>query len=80
MRKWVVLWFASLVSVAALTAGLLAQSRLPEREYRIVSGNDVGFRTEGTDRSGKPIGTFMVRTDGRWVEVSGLPTPHPVTQ
>ena len=74
MWKWAWLWFASLVAVAVFAAGgLRAQTMLLEREYRIVSGADIGFRIEGTDASGKPVGRWMIRVDGQWVEASSAP-------
>jgi hypothetical protein len=79
MRTWIALWLASLVAVAALTSAMLfAQERFREREYRILSGTDVGFRIEGTDPAGKPIGSWMLRVDGEWVEVGYYPTVRPV--
>ena len=75
MRKWAWLWLASLAAVAVLTSAvMLAQTLLLEREYRILSGDDIGFRVEGTDVSGKPVGTLMIRVDGRWVEMGSRPT------
>jgi hypothetical protein len=43
-----------------------------------VSGNDIGFRVEGTDLSGKPMGTLMVRVNGQWNEVGSSMTVRPV--
>lgn len=74
MRNWLWLWLASLVVVAVFTSVvMLAQTRLPESEYRILTGSDIGFRVEGTDVSGKPSGTFMIRVEGRWVEMGAAP-------
>ena len=77
MRKWIALWLSSLVIVVALTSGLTraqttpeelrrrAQEQLPGR--RIISGPDIGFRMEGTNAAGDPIGTLVVRIDGQWL-------------
>ena len=74
MQKWIGLWFASLIAVAVLASvAMRAQTRLLERDYRIISGADVGFRIEGTDITGKPKGRWMVRIDGQWEEPSGDP-------
>ena len=74
MHKWIALLFASLIAVAIFASGVMrAQTALLEREYRIVSGTDVGFRIEGTDQSGKPVGRWMIRVDGQWVEASTAP-------
>jgi hypothetical protein len=75
MQKCLNCALAVVVAVAVFASvAMLAQTRLLEREYRILSGNDVGFRIEGTDAAGRPVGTFMVRVDGKWVEVSPMPT------
>jgi hypothetical protein len=77
MRKWIVLWLSSLVVVAALTSGLMGAQTTPEElrrrvqeqlpGSRIISGNDIGFRMEGTNQAGAPVGTLVVRIDGQWV-------------
>ena len=80
MQKWIALWFASLIAVAVLASvAMRAQTRLLERDYRMISGADVGFRVEGTDRSGKPIGRWMIRVDGQWVEPSADPSLRRLT-
>ena len=76
MREWSWLWFASFVA-AALTSAMLAQNRLPNRvPPRILSGSDIGFRVERTDPSGRPVGTWLLRIDGDWVEIS----PEPIVR
>ena len=75
MQKRLAFAVAVVIAVAVFASVvMLAQTRLLEREYRILSGNDVGFRIEGTDAAGRPVGTFMVRVDGKWVEASPMPT------
>jgi hypothetical protein len=70
-----------LVVTCAVTGTLIAQGL---RQYgneppRLVSGNDVGFRIEGADpRTGQPVGSWMVRVDGRWFEVGSAPLVKPV--
>ena len=68
------LWVASV-----LVAGLLvhAQAPLPPREPQspvpqpgptVIAGNDLGFRIDS--RKGRtPIGRFVVRINGEWVEI-----------
>jgi hypothetical protein len=75
MKRLMLFWVASLVlvSIAALT---LAQTRFPEP--RILSGDDIGFRVEGMDLSGKPTGHVMVRVNGEWIEVGDGMTVRPV--
>jgi hypothetical protein len=73
MWKLMLLWFVSLVVVAGLASGLtFAQTRpliLQElANARILSGADIGFRVEGTNRTGEPVGRLMVRVNGNWVE------------
>lgn len=75
MRRLVLFWLTSLV-VVSMAAFALAQSRLPEP--RIRSGNDIGFRVEGLDPSGKPIGRLMIRYNGAWVEVGASMAVRPV--
>lgn len=78
-RAWklALAWTLSLVAVAALASVLTSAQAppptlgLPAAEITegtpILSGNDIGFRVERT-RDGVPIGTLVVRIDGRWVE------------
>jgi len=79
MRRWIVLRLA-VVAVALAVGTLVAQG---QRQYstappQLVSGSDVGFRVEGTDpRTGRPVGSWMVRIDGRWVEVGSAPLLKP---
>jgi hypothetical protein len=80
--KLTLAWMLSLVAVGALASVLTsAQARpplvlgLPSAEITegttILSGSDIGFRVERT-QDGVPIGTLVVRVDGRWVEARGL--------
>jgi hypothetical protein len=77
MRRLVALWFASLVVVAILASALTvgAQSGVPRERPssvppRVVSGNDVGFRVEGIDITGKPYGRLVIRVEGNWIETT----------
>jgi len=80
MRRQVTMWIVSLIALAALVSAVMsAQVRLTEREYRIISGADVGFRIEGSDVSGKPMGRWMIRVDGQWVEPSRTTIPRRLT-
>ena len=77
MRKWIVLWLTSVVVVAVLASALMRAQASPEELRRraqdqipggrIISGNDIGFRLEGTNQAGEPVGTLVVRIDGIWV-------------
>lgn len=68
MKRLILLWLASLITVAAASATFTwAQTR--QTEPRILSGPDIGFRVEGRDpRNGTPTGTLMIRLNGEWVE------------
>jgi hypothetical protein len=76
MTRLALLWLASLVTVAVVTATItVAQTR--QTEPRILSGTDIGFRVDGTDvRTGNPTGTLMLRLDGKWVEVASAAGPR----
>ena len=68
------------VGVCSLTA--LAQfprERQPgASQARIVSGDDLGFRVDGTDlRTGNPTGVWMIRVNGNWIEVGAMPGIRP---
>ena len=60
------LWLLSLVLVGILASAVTAQvARTPPR---IVTGADLGFRVEGKDVKGRPVGSIVIRVDGEWVE------------
>jgi hypothetical protein len=77
MRKWVLLWVVSLVTVAATTVVLM---QAQPRELTIVSGEDVGFRIEGKSPAGEPFGTWMIRVNGKWVPVMTKFGVRPATE
>jgi hypothetical protein len=60
-------WLVSLVAVAAVAQ---SPSVTPLPTPVVVSGADIGFRIEG--HHGRiPVGTLVIRVDGRWVEPRG---------
>ena len=61
----VVMWLASLAGV-----GVWAQT---QAEQRVITGSDLGFRVEGQNRDGTPVGKLVVRMNGQWVEVGFAP-------
>jgi hypothetical protein len=72
MRRGLVCWsVVSLVVVAVLASALAFAQAKPEP--RVLSGSDIGFRIEGMNRAGLPMGTLVVRIDGKWVET--VPSP-----
>ena len=70
------------VAILASTVTAIAQfprdPGVPPGEPRIVSGADLGFRIDGTDpRSGNPTGAWVIRVNGRWVEVAAAARIRP---
>ena len=61
------LWVVSLFMVASVVKAQVFEMPRPLPEARVVSGPDFGFRIEG-DQRGTPIGTLVVRIDGKWIE------------
>jgi hypothetical protein len=77
MWKLFVVWVLSLTLVGALAAAVTAQVARPAQP-RILSGNDIGFRLDGTDRlTGRPTGRIVVRLNGQWVEPVAPIRAHP---
>jgi len=84
MKRSLLLWVASLVLVA-LSTFAFAQAQFPPGSTRLpqpqmLSGNDIGFRVEGTDVNGRPIGTLVLRLNGNWVEVGPSAGFRPATK
>jgi hypothetical protein len=77
----VVLWLVSM-----FIAGVLgyAQTPLPPRAPRstepptVISGNDLGFRVDAR-KGNTPLGRFVVRVDGQWVEIEESASVRRVT-
>jgi hypothetical protein len=68
-------WVASLVLVSMATIAVAQTRRLPAP---MLSGNDIGFRVDGVDQKGKPVGTLMLRFNGDWVEAGAAMTLRPL--
>jgi hypothetical protein len=67
MSKLVGLWLLSLVLVACAAAIVTAQvTRTPPR---VITGANLGFRIDGVDMKGNPVGTIVVRMNGEWIAV-----------
>jgi hypothetical protein len=64
---------------AALIGASAAWAQFPRNsEPMVLSGPDVGFKVTGTDlRTGLPSGVWVVRMQGKWVEVTSEPTIRP---
>jgi hypothetical protein len=77
MKRLVSLWVVSLLVVGLIASAVTAQvARTPPR---IISGPDLGFRVEGKDMKGRPVGTLVVRIDGEWLEAGDSMKPTPAT-
>lgn len=82
MRKWIAIGLVWVVTVVATGLWAHAQSnprivppprppQTPDTEIPvIISGNDLGFRVEGWNRDGTPIGRIVVHQEGKWLEVT----------
>ena len=69
----------ALLAGAALIGASVAWAQFPRStEPMVLSGADVGFKVTGTDlRTGLPTGVWVVRMQGKWVEVSSEPSIRP---
>lgn len=69
----------ALLAGAALVGASVAWAQFPRStEPMVLSGADVGFKVTGTDlRSGPPTGMWVVRMQGKWVEVTSEPSIRP---
>lgn len=69
-----------LLAGSMLVTAVTAWDQFPNRSIddAILSGADVGFRVTGVDpRNGQPTGVWVVRMQGRWVEVTTSPGIRP---
>jgi hypothetical protein len=69
----VILWLTSLLAV-----GAWGQSSA-QPDTRVISGSDLGFRVERLDAKGSPVGSLVVRVNGKWVEPSFSPKSNMIT-
>ena len=72
MRRMLVFWWVvSVFAAAALSSALtLAQTNAE----RVLTGEDIGFRIEGTSRNGEPRGTWVVRVKREWIVPASVPS------
>ena len=64
------------MAAAVVTAGLIGSAVYAGAQARmvrpvtpvVISGDNVGFRIEG-DSHGRPIGTLVVKQDGKWLRI-----------
>jgi hypothetical protein len=71
MKRLLLLWVMSFVMVSMATYAIAQARRLAQPT---VSGNDIGFRVDGTDAKGQPFGTLLIRYNGEWVETGSTMT------
>ena len=79
--KLAILWALSLLVVGAISSSAQTQPRrpglnVPTETPTVVFGNDVGFRIERT-QDNIPIGTLVIRVDGRWVDTAPAAATSP---
>ena len=58
---------ASILGAGGTAAASEIAARGQSNEPRVRSGSDLGFRIDGIAKDGAPIGTIVVRVDGKWV-------------
>ncbi len=75
MTRRVLAWLGAVVVVGSVASALSAQVQRPVP--RVVTGPDLGFRVDGSDRNGRPTGTMVVRVNGEWVEVGSKMSVRP---
>ena len=78
MRKIIALWLLSLALVGGLAAAVTAQVARPVAP-KVFSGEDLGFRVDGLNLNGMPVGHLVIRINGDWVEVGSSMTAKPAT-
>jgi hypothetical protein len=50
-------------------AGTLVHAQTAGRsDTDVLSGSDIGFQVERTDRDGAKVGRLVVRSEGKWVD------------
>ena len=75
-RSCVVVLVVSLLAIVSTV--LMGQSRTPAvGDPVVLSGDDLGFRIDRHE-GGRPIGTLVVRVNGRWVEPKSAMQPMPL--
>jgi len=82
MRKWTVVGFIWVLTLVATGLWVHAQSNprvvpsprsTPNNDNEIptiISGNDIGFRVDGWNKDGTPIGRIVVHQEGKWLDVT----------
>ena len=72
MGRRLLCWrIVSLALAAGFASGIMFAQ---ERQLQRISDTDIGFRVEGVNRDGAPVGTLVVT--GKWVATGSAPTTH----
>jgi hypothetical protein len=71
MGKWLAMFLVSMTVLAGI-GFVFAQGR--QGEPRVLSGPDIGFRIDGVNPAGEPVGALVVRIDGKWIEARDTAT------
>lgn len=64
----------SVMSVVLVSLATYAVAQISRPAQPTVSGNDIGFRIDGTNSRGQPFGTLLIRYKGEWVETGSTMT------
>jgi hypothetical protein len=72
MKRLHLFWVVSRVLVSMATYAFAQTGRSAAQPT--VSGNDIGFRIDGTDAKGQPFGVLLIRFNGEWVETKSTMT------
>jgi len=82
MRKWIgiaAIWAMTIVGTGFWAHAqsnprvLPAPRPAPNNDNEIptiISGNDIGFRLDGWNKDGTPVGRIVVHQEGKWVDVT----------
>jgi hypothetical protein len=90
MRKWLAVAFVCVLTLLVTRLWVHAQRRIipfpppgsapNEVEIpQIISGSDIGFRVEGWNKDGTPLGRIVVHQDGKWLDVTLSGRVRPLT-
>jgi hypothetical protein len=67
------IWFVSVAIVSAIASARTARQGGGTPDVPLIlSSSDLGFRIDSF-KGGSPLGTLMVRVEGRWVEAGWAP-------
>jgi hypothetical protein len=79
LRSRVLLLASFLLVTLGAWVGAQVYSRTPVDPPIVLSGSDVGFQITARDGT-TPVGTLVVRIDGKWVPVKDAPATSRLTR